>query len=65
MAFNYGAEVEEDDVEEEREVIRLLTLTEQRQADNYHMWNIKLVGMGRGILQSIVELVSLLEAMTP
>lgn len=46
-------------------VIRLLTLTGQRQADNYHLWNIKLLGVDRVILQSIVKLVSLIEAMKP
>ena len=65
MAVTYGAEVGEDDVEAEGEVIRLLTLTGQRQADNFHLWNIKLLGVGREILQNIVKLLSLLEDMKP
>lgn len=62
MAVTYGAEVGENEVEAEGEVIRLLTLTGQRQADNYHLWNVQFLGVGREILESIVKLVSLLEA---
>lgn len=47
------------------DVTRLLTLTGQRQADNYHLWNIMLFGVDRVILESIVKLVSLIEAVKP
>lgn len=49
----------------EGDVIRLLTLTGERQADNYHSWNVTLLCVDRVILESIVKLVSLIEAMKP
>lgn len=51
MAVTYWAEVGEDNVEAEGEVIRLLTLTGQDQADNYHLWKGKLFCVGRVILE--------------
>lgn len=49
MAVTYGAE--QYNVEAEGEVIRLLTLTGQTQADNCHLQNIKLLGVSRKALQ--------------
>lgn len=39
--------VEEDDLEAEEEMIWLLTVTGERQVENYHSWNIKPLGGGR------------------
>lgn len=41
--------VEEEDLEAEKEVIWLLTVTGERQVENYHSWIIKLLGGAREI----------------
>ena len=65
IAVTYGAEIEEDRVEAEGEVKRLLTVTGQRQGGNYHLWKVRLLGVGREIQQSIIKLVCLPEAVKP